>query len=149
MKLTVQKKLAGQIFKCSPRKIRMNSDRLADIKESITKADIRALIIDKAITAKPVEKSSKGRIRKHLLQKRKGRQSGRGSIKGTKTARSPRKLQWIIKIRKQRGFLQELREKKIIDSKSYRELYMKAKGGLFRSKEHLKLYINERGYINK
>ncbi len=149
MRLTAQKRLAGQIFKRSPKKIKLDPSRLEDIKESITKADIKALIIDNAITAKPVKKASKGRTRKRLIQKRKGRQSGKGTKKGTKKARSPKKTVWINKIRKQRAFLKLLRSKKLIDGKSFRELYLKAKGGLFRSKEHLKLYLNERGYIKK
>ena len=120
MRLTSQKRLAGIIFKRSPKKIKVDSSRLAEIKECITKADIRALIIDKAIFAKPVQKSSKGRIRKKLAQKRKGRQSGGGSKKGTKNARSPRKRVWINKIRKQRVFLNELREKELFDRKGYR-----------------------------
>lgn len=149
MRLTAQKRLAGQIFKCSPKKVRVDPARLEDIKESITKADIRALIIDKAITAKPVKKSSKGRIRKNKIQKKKGRQAGTGTRKGTKKARSPKKVTWMNKIRKQRLFLRELKEKELIDAKKFRDLYRKAKGGLFRSKEHLKLYINERGYLKK
>ena len=149
MRLTSQKKLAGQIFKCSPQKIRMDPARLEEIKESITKDDIRALIIDNAITARKVQKSSKGRIRKNKAQKRKGRQSGQGSRKGRKRARLSKKTVWVNKIRKQRKFLRELKVKTLIAPTSFRELYRKAKGGLFRSKEHLKLYINERGYIKK
>ena len=38
-----------------------------------------------------------------------------------------------------------LREKEIIEKKVYRDLYLKSKGGFFRSKRHLKLYIDEHG----
>jgi ribosomal protein L19E len=37
-----------------------------------------------------------------------------------------------------------LKEKKIIDDKLYRELYLKSKGGFFRSKRHIKIYLEER-----
>ncbi|MFA5142414.1 MAG: 50S ribosomal protein L19e [Candidatus Woesearchaeota archaeon] len=149
MQLTSQKRLAAQILKVSPYKIRIDPNRLDDVKECITKADIRGLIIDNAITAKPVKNSSKGRIRLNLEQKRKGRQSGKGSRKGRLTARSDRKTTWVHKIRKQRIFLQDLKLKNMLTTSEFRELYMKAKGGFFRSKDHLKLYINERGYIKK
>ena len=52
-------------------------------------------------------------------------------------------------IRKQRAFLQELKEKKMLSTKTYRMLYQKAKGGFFRSKNHIKLYINEQSLIEK
>ena len=149
MRLTSQKRLAAQIFKRSVKKIKIDPTRLEDVKESITKADIRALIIDNVISARPVCRSSRGRIQKNKAQKRKGRQSGKGSRKGVKGARLARKTRWIYKIRKQRNFLKNLREKKILDPKKFRDLYLKAKGGFFRSKEHLKLFMNERGYVNK
>jgi len=149
MKLTSQKRLAGQILKRSPKKIQLDQSRLADIKESISKADIRALIISKAIKGKIVARASRGRTRKIKKQKTKGRRSGTGVRKGTKNARLPHKKVWMIKIRKQRSFLKELREKEIILPVSFRDLYNKAKGGFFRSKDHLKLYINEKNYVNK
>ena len=51
------------------------------------------------------------------------------------------------KIRNLREFLKELKSKELIDNKNYRELYLKAKGGFFRNKRHLKTYVNERGLI--
>ena len=36
-----------------------------------------------------------------------------------------------------------LKDKGIVDKKTYRNLYLKSKGGFFRSKSHIKLYINE------
>jgi len=74
------------------------------------------------------------------VQKKKGRQKGEGSRKGKKKAG---KKEWMNTIRIQRAFLKELRAKKIIDKKIYRNLYLKSKGGFFRSKNHIKLYISE------
>ena len=42
-----------------------------------------------------------------------------------------------------------LKDKGLLDNKNYKELYLKAKGGFFRSERHLKTYINERGLIIK
>ena len=84
------------------------------------------------------------RARKRLMQRRKGRQSGPGSRKGSRGARLSKKRGWINKIRIQREFLRELKVKKIIDEKLYRDFYLKSKGGFFRSKRHIKLYLEER-----
>ena len=51
MELKAQKRIAGVILKCSPKRIRFDPDRLSDIKESITKVDIKSLINDKAVFA--------------------------------------------------------------------------------------------------
>jgi large subunit ribosomal protein L19e len=145
MELKVQKKLAASVLKCSKSRIRFDSERLDEIKEAITKADIKALIIDKAISRKPVSSTSRFRARKKIVQKRKGRQKGAGSRKGKRTARLPKKRAWINQIRIQREFLKYLRDKKVVGKQVYRNLYLKCKGGFFRSKRHLKLYIDEHG----
>ena len=56
---------------------------------------------------------------------------------------------WISKIRAQRKFLKNLRERRLIDKKTYRRLYRLSKGGFFRSIAHLKLYIKEHKLIKK
>jgi large subunit ribosomal protein L19e len=149
MKLGAQKRLAGQILRRSPRKIKIDPRRLEEVKESITKADIRSLIIDGAITGMPVRGNSKGRIRRNLIQKSKGRRSGAGTRKGRLHARSARKTSWVHRIRKLREFLRRMKSKGRISGPEFRELYQKSKGGFFRSEEHLKLFMTERGFFNK
>ena len=68
---------------------------------------------------------------------------GDGSRKGTAKARTPPKRDWINKVRLQRKFLTELKIKGLISSHTYRELYLKVKGGFFRTRNHLKYYIDE------
>ncbi len=53
------------------------------------------------------------------------------------------------RIRKQRTFMKETRDKEIITKEVYRNLYMKAKGGFFRSIRHLKMYMNEHALFTK
>lgn len=149
MRLTVQKRLASQMLKCSEKRIIFDSDRLDEIKEAITKIDIRALIKKKAITRKPMKSVSRGRARKTRVQKIKGKQKGIGSRKGKKTARTPKKREWINKIRSQKKLLRLLKDKEVIDKKTYRVLYLKSKGGFFRSRRHIKLYIKEGGLVLK
>jgi large subunit ribosomal protein L19e len=149
MKLKIQKKLAATIFKGSKKRVRFNEERLGEIKEAITKYDIKALIADGAITEIPKRGISRGRARKDHIQRTKGRQRGQGSRKGKKTARSPQKREWINKIRLMRSFLTELKEKELITNKIFRELYLKSKGGFFRSRRHLKIYITENKLVTK
>lgn len=140
MKVDTQKRIVADMFGVGRGRVWIDPNRLSEIKESITKADIKSLISDNAIKVKPVKGSSKFRIRKNKEQKRKGRQKGVGSKKGKQRKG---KREWINKIRIQRRFLKELRAKDIINKKIYRNLYLKAKGGFFRSKRHIKLYLTE------
>ncbi|MBU2561303.1 MAG: 50S ribosomal protein L19e [Nanoarchaeota archaeon] len=149
MKLKVQKRLAAALFKCSEKRVWFDEDRLSDIKEAITKQDIKGLVIDGAIRLKPTRSTSKGRARKKRSQKSRGMQKGPGSRKGGLKARTPKKLQWMNKIRVQREFLRSLREGGLLQKGIYQNLYSKSKGGFFRSKRHIKLYIEEHNIIQK
>lgn len=149
MKLNAQKRIAAAILNCSKKRVVFDPSRLDDIKEAITKVDMRILVSDGAIKRKPVNGISRFRARKRIVQRRKGRQKGFGSRKGKKTARLPRKKLWINKIKSQRKLLKELRDKKVIAKRTYRELYMKAKGGFFRSRGHIDLYIKEHNLAKK
>ena len=53
------------------------------------------------------------------------------------------------KIRSLRELLFQLRESGKLSNKDFRELYLKCKGGYFRSRRHLKLYIDEKELIKK
>lgn len=146
MKLNTKKRIAADLLKCSAKRIRFDNTRLEDIKEAITKADIKSLVKDKAIARLPKKGISRARARKIHKQKTKGQRKGRGSRKG-KTI--DKKRVWINKVRVQRLFLKMLRDKGKIDKKTYRGLYLKAKGGFFRSKRHIKVYVEESGLIKR
>ncbi|MBR9703526.1 50S ribosomal protein L19e, partial [Candidatus Woesearchaeota archaeon] len=139
MKLTAQKRLSACIMKCSPKRIKFDPKHLHDVKEAITKADLKSLINEKVITRVPVKGVSRVRARARAEQRRKGLQKGPGSKKAKPTATITKKASWIKKIRIQRSFLKELKEKGFLESKTYTNLYRKSKGGFFRSKRHIKL----------
>ena len=46
MMLKPQKRIAAQVLKCSPKKIVFDTEKLSEIKEAITKQDIKTLITD-------------------------------------------------------------------------------------------------------
>ena len=109
MRLTVQKRLAASVMRCSPKRVHFTPDRQADIKEAITKADIRSLISEGLILKEQKRGVSRVRARKRAHQRSKGLQRGQGKRKGKKTALAPTKQSWMIKVRVQRVFLKELR----------------------------------------
>lgn len=147
MTLKTQKRIAASIFKCSPKKVVFDPDKLDEIKEAITRQDLKTLISDGVIKKVRSNQQSRSRARVRAIQRSKSRQRGPGSRKGTATARLPRKSKWIGKVRLQRAFLKDLRSKKSISKPVYRSLYSKSTGGFFRSKRHLELYITEHGLI--
>ncbi len=141
MDLKFQKRLAARTIGVGIDKVRLAPSRYDDIKEAITKSDIRSLVKQGAI--KILQQGTPSRLKAKLrqAQKKKGRQSGQGTRRGTKHARSPRKRHWIAKIRAIRILLQGLREKKQVDNKTYRDLYLKSKGGFFRDRGHILFYL--------
>lgn len=147
MKLTVQRRLASRLLDCGENRVRFDDTRVSEIKEAITAADLRALVKDGAVYAAPVQGISRGRARKIRTQKIKGRRKGQGSRKGRATARTVRKETWMHKIRAQRDLLAELREDGKIEKKTYTTLYRKAKGGFFRSRRHIMVYLEEQGLM--
>lgn len=147
--LNVQRRLAAEVLKCGKNRIGFQPASLEEIGEAITKTDIRALVGRGAVYKKSPKNTSRFWARHKKQQKKHGNQSGFGSRKGKKSARQNPKLLWMNKIRLQRNFIKSLRDKGAITSTIYHELYMKSKGGFFRSIRHLNLYIGERGISRK
>lgn len=147
--LLFQRRLAADLMKCSGKRVHFDTEALEEIREAITKESVRGLVRDGVITKKPVKGISRGRARAKAVQKRKGRQRGPGSLKGKRTARLPKKAAWASRVRVQRAFIQELRDRGYIPRAAYRMLYLKVKGGFFRSRRHIKLYLEEQKLATK
>jgi large subunit ribosomal protein L19e len=143
MDLKVQKRLAAQILECSSKRVVFDNERLDDIKQAITKRDLKLLIGDGAIRMAPMNSTSRVRARKIQVQKSKGRRKGAGSRKGSFNSRFQVKMVWMNNLRVQREFLKLLLEKSIITRNAYRKLYLMSKGGYFRSRRHIKLFLAE------
>lgn len=149
MKLNTQKRIAAKVLKIGINKVSFDTEKLDEIKEAITKSDIRSLVKNKVISKKAGNSQSRVRARKIKEQKKKGNRKGPGSKSGTKKARSNPKTLWVRKIRVLREFLRELKDNDKINSKDYRNLILKSKGGYFRSKRHIKLYITEHRMVKR
>ena len=139
--LSQQKKLAADMLKVGRSRVWMSPDHLEEIKNAITRADVRKAISHGYI------KAEKEKIKRPKIKK-KGKQ-GPGSRKGAKGARRPKKEKWMNTVRPLRRMLKELREQEKLDVKAYRKLYLKVKSGAFRSRSHLKLYLKQRGIIDE
>ncbi len=143
MILKLQKRLAATVLNCSTKRVVFDPARLEDIKEAITKTDIRLLVGEGAIVERPEKGVSRVRANKRKRQKRKGLRKGEGSRKGKATARRPKKQAWMDGIRAQRKFLKYLKTNNLLKPGAFKELYVKSKGGFFRSIKHIKLHIHE------
>lgn len=147
MKLNAKKRLAAQILKAGINRVWIDPTRAEDISVAITREDIRSLIRQGAIRAKPEHGTSRGRYRELAAKRKKGRRGGAGSRKGAKHARLGKKASWIQTVRPLRSRLRELKKEGIIEPREYRKLYRMVKGGAFKSKAHLEAHLKERGLL--
>ena len=55
----------------------------------------------------------------------------------------------MAKVRTQRKLIKTLKDKEVITSKVYRNLYNKVRGNFFRSRRHIKIYLEEHNLTKK
>ncbi|MBI4177404.1 MAG: 50S ribosomal protein L19e [Candidatus Aenigmarchaeota archaeon] len=151
MNTSIQRRIASKVLKCGSNRVWMDPQKLKDISEAITREDVRRLIKSGAIQKAAEEAPSRMGIRLRAIKKKKGRRSGHGSRKGTFESRigNTKKLRWIKTIRPQRQMLGELKATGAIDNETYKTLYKLSKGGVFRSRKHLELYMKEHKMLNE
>ncbi|MFQ5818586.1 MAG: 50S ribosomal protein L19e [Candidatus Heimdallarchaeota archaeon] len=147
--LRPQRRIAARIMKIGENRVQIDPEFIWDVELALTREDIKKLIADKVIRAKQKKGISRARVKKQILQRRKGRRRGHGKRKGKKTARLPRKKRWIDKVRPLRRYLKGLRDEGIIDRRSYRQFYLRVKGNSYRNLRHLKLALNEAGVLKR
>lgn len=138
-----KKELAAKVLGIGISRVWVDPSKKEEVKKAITREDIKGLIKSGIILYKQKKGVSRGRARHILKQKKKGRRKGVGSRKGKHTARSGKKILWINKIRLYRNLFSDLLERDRITRKTYSHLRQKAKGGFFRSRRHILLYLNE------
>jgi len=130
MNVINQRKIAAKILKCGLDRVWINSKRLKDVSQAITRNDVKKLISSGIIKKLPKKGNAK-----NIKIKRKGP----GSRKGREAFEKKKK--WMKTIRALRKHLKRLKNSGKISNKIYRELYKKAKSGTFKSKSELDLYI--------
>jgi len=129
MNLAKKKELAAKTLKVGKGRIIFNMENLSDIKEAITRQDIKGLNQEGIITIRPV----KGRKK---IKRRKIRR-GPGKIKKKVNNRK----QVYVKItRKLRKYLMELRNRGVVDRELYWDLRKKIRMRNFKSKARFIFY---------
>lgn len=144
-----QRRMAAEILKCGENKVWINPDRLEDVEDCITRSDIRTAIASGLIKAKPNKGTSKARIRYAAAQKANGKRKGPGSREGTANARVPDKRRWIATIRPIRDELKTLRADGKITPAVYRLYYRRAKGGVYKSRSHMRQHMIAAGHLKQ
>jgi len=149
--VSIQRRMAADLMKCGIRRVWIadRGDALDKVAEAVTKDDIRELIRLNVIQKKQKKGVSRGRARAMAAQKKKGRRRGHGSRKGAAGARTPKKRAWINTIRPIRNELRTLREDGTVDRSTYRKYYARAKGGMFRSRAHLRAHMVNDGVLKE
>ena len=133
MNLETKKRLISRTLSVGNSRIVLNRSRLAEIKEAITKQDIRDLLESKAISVKEV----KGR---KTIKKRKTRRKA-GSIKKKVNTR---KQDYVKLTRKLRRFLSSLKGSGRISQEDFIALRKQIRAKEFRSLSHLKERMKEK-----
>lgn len=129
MNLKKKKLLAQRALKTGKKRIAFSTSRLEEIKEAITKQDIRSLKEDGAIIIKNIKgrkknpkkiKRSPGNIRKKVKNK---------------------KQEYVKITRKLRKYVVEMKKQAIITPEEGTDIRKKIRNRFFKSQAHLKEYI--------
>ena len=136
------KRIAADLMKCGVTRVRIRDPK--EVAEALTREDIRQLIASGAIWKVQKKGTSRVKARYLLAQRKRGRRRGAGSKKGHVRVG---KTIWVKQIRAQRKLISELRKDKLISDADYRQVYLRSKGGMFRSKKHLLSTLKEKGML--
>ena len=127
MKLEKKKELAARALNVAKNRIVFNSARLSEIKEAITKQDIKDLVASGVISIK----EKKGRRK---TERRKTRRKAGSIKKGNRKT----KKDYIKLTRKLRKHLLSLKERNKISGGDYKRFRKEIKTSNFRSLSHLR-----------
>ncbi|MCA1813576.1 MAG: 50S ribosomal protein L19e [Halobacteriales archaeon] len=146
-----QRRLASQVMSVGETRVWIDPLHADEVATAVTRADVRGLVEKGYISKLQAKGNSRGRARHTALQKSKGKQKGPGSREGSKgsMARDPRKERWMRTIRPLRQTLALMREEELITSELYRQHYRRAKGGVFRSRQHLLSHLVTEGVLTE
>ena len=132
MNLRNKKELAKKTLGVGKHRLVFSQEGLSEIKEAITKEDIKTLYKEGIISIKPV----KGR--KKVVRRRTRRGPGKIKQKVNK-----RKENYVRTTRKLRAYLKELRSKNQVDHAMYKDIRKKIKMRFFKSKMYLQEYVKK------
>lgn len=135
MNLRSKKELTSRTLKVGKERITFIESRKDEIKEAITKQDIRDLVATSAIIVKDI----KGRTKTEKRKNKKGTGKIRKNV-------NKRKREYVIMTRKLRAYGKEMFARGKLTKEELKEIRKKIRNREFKSKAHLKNYI---GGLNK
>lgn len=130
MNLGKKKELAKRTLGVGKERIAFVESRLEDIKEAITKQDIKDLQSQGAIVIKPIHG------RRKIKNKNKRRSTGNVRVRV-----NTRKHDYVVMTRKLRKHAAELKKRGEISKEEHEDIRKKIRNKAFRSKAHLKEHI--------
>jgi len=130
MKLDKKKDLASKVFKVGKERIVFLEPRLEEIKEAITKDDMRSLKADGAIMIKEI-KGRRGKPKKKVKR-------SMGNIR--KKAKDT-KREYMTMTRKLRKYVAMLKDKKALEKEEVKDIRNKIRNRHFKSQAQLKEYV--------
>lgn len=144
-----QRRMAAAMLNVGETRVWIDPLHAEDVAAAVTREDVRGLIGKGYVRKTQATGVSRGRARKTMIQKSKGKRKGPGSREGSagSMARDPRKQRWMRTIRPLRHALQMLRDEDVIPAEQYRDYYLRAKGGVFRSRAHLLSHMVTEGVL--
>ncbi|WXG45475.1 MAG: 50S ribosomal protein L19e [Candidatus Atabeyarchaeum deiterrae] len=149
MSLRAQRRLASEIMKIGENRVWIDPARIDDAAMAIRREDVKRLINDGVIRASPKTGVSRGRARILHLKKKKGLRRGPGSRKGSKHSTISKKTTWMLTVRHLRKHSKQLRDRKMINRRTYRMLYGLIKGAFFKSIAQIDSYLDEHKLIKR
>ncbi|MBI5803188.1 hypothetical protein HY448_00700 [Candidatus Pacearchaeota archaeon] len=132
MNLNKKKELAARTFRVGKERIVFIESRMNEIKEAITRQDIKDLANEGAI----ILKNKKG-----TKIKEKGRKNR--SVGNVRKSINDRKRRYMILTRKLRNYIKELKKNGKISRENYLDIRKKIRNRFFRDKNNLKEYLSE------
>jgi large subunit ribosomal protein L19e len=132
MNLTKRRELAAKVLKVGKNRIIFAEGHLAEIKEAITRMDIKDLHESGAIKIREI----KGRAK--IVKRKNRRRTGK-----IKKKVNVRKKEYVIITRKLRAFLRGMVRTGAVDKEKNREIRKQIRSRKFKSKRHLKESLEE------
>ena len=131
MNLSKKKELAARTLRVGKERIVFVKSRLEEVKEAITKQDIRDLRKDKAI------------LIKEILGRKKKKRKKKRSVGNIRKKVKTRKKDYVTLTRKLRDYVRELKKQGKLSLKEVKEIRKRIRNKNFRSKAHLREYTGD------